>query len=170
MRTFTFVHVLISLIGIGSGLVIVFGLLARKRMDGWTALFLASTAATSVTGFGFPFNHLLPSHVVGAISLVVLAIAIFARYARHLEGVWRRTYVIGAMVALYLNVFVLIVQTFQKVPIFRAMAPTQSEPPFVFTQIFVLVLFVVLGAVAVIRFGKDAALPHAVGRLSSSGV
>ncbi len=104
--TFTFVHVLLSLVGIGSGFVVVFGLLTGKRLDGWTALFLATTVATSVTGFLFPFDHLLPSHKVGIISLVVLAVAILARYAFHLTGAWRRVYVISALVALYLNVFV----------------------------------------------------------------
>src|SRR5258708_4146089 len=89
MTTFTLVHVALSLVGILSGLVVAAGWLARKRLDGWTAIFLASTVATSVTGFGFPFDHLLPSHIVGGISLVVLAVAILARYARHLAGAWR---------------------------------------------------------------------------------
>src|SRR5256885_15866732 len=143
--TFTIVHVLISLVGIASGLVVVFGLLTRKKLDGWTALFLATTVATSVTGFAFPFDHLLPSHKVGIISLVVLAVAILARYAFHLSGAWRRIYVVGAVVALYLNVFVAIVQAFQKVPALKAMAPTQSEPPFLVTQLVVMALCVALG-------------------------
>jgi hypothetical protein len=146
------VHVVLSLVGIFSGFVVMAGLLTSKRLDGWTALFLASTVATSVTGFGFPFNHLLPSHVVGVISLVVLAVVILARYARHLTGAWRAIYVVGAMVALYLNVFVLIVQAFLKVPALKAMAPTQSEPPFLVTQLVVLALFFVVGTVAVNRF------------------
>jgi hypothetical protein len=104
-----------------------------------------------VTGYGFPFLHLLPSHVVGAISLVVLAVAIYARYARHLAGGWRGTYVIGAVIALYLNVFVLVVQSFLKVPALHALAPTQSEPPFAVAQLVVLVLFLVLGTLAVRR-------------------
>src|SRR5713226_5570232 len=116
MTTFTFVHVAISLVGILSGLVVVFGLLATKRLDGWTALFLVTTVLTSVTGFFFPFEGFKPSYVVGAISLVVLAIAILARYRRQLAGGWRRTYVISAVIALYLNVFVLVVQLFEKVP------------------------------------------------------
>src|SRR6266545_8171934 len=114
--TFTTVHVVLSLVGIGSGLVVLFGLLAGKRLHPWTALFLATTILTSVTGFGFPFDHLLPSHKVGIISLVALAIAIVARYALHLTGAWRRTYVISTALALYLNVFVLVVQSFEKVP------------------------------------------------------
>src|SRR5437762_14293857 len=121
LRTFTIVHVVLSLVGIGSGCVVTFGLLRAKRLDGLTALFLASTVATSVTGFGFPFDHVLPSHVVGVISLLVLAVAIVARYALHLAGPWRRLYVIGAMVSLYLNVFVFVVQVFQKVPALKAM-------------------------------------------------
>ena len=152
LRTFTIVHVVLSLVGIGSGVVVLYGLLTRKRLDRWTALFLASTVATSVTGFGFPFDHLLPSHVVGIISLLVLAVAIVARYALHLNGAWGRLYVITAMVALYLNVFVLVVQLFQKVPTLNALAPTQSEPAFVLAQLAVLALFVALTAAAAIRF------------------
>src|SRR5438270_12757556 len=128
--TYTLIHVLISLVGIASGLVVVFGLLGGKRLDGWTALFLATTVATSVTGFGFPFDHLLPSHKVGILSLVLLTVAILARHAFHLAGAWRWIYVVSAAVALYLNVFVLVVQAFEKVPALKAMAPTQSEPPF----------------------------------------
>jgi hypothetical protein len=146
--TFTFVHVVLSLMGIGSGCVIVCGLLAGKRLDGWTALFLASTVATSVTGFGFPFDHVLPSHIVGVMSLLVLAVAILARYALHLAGVWRRFYVVNVVIALYLNVFVLIVQLFLKVPSLKEMAPT---------QLVFLALFVVLALAAASRF-RDAQL------------
>jgi hypothetical protein len=152
MTTLTFVHVLLSLAGIFSGFVVVFGLLASKRLDGWTALFLASTVLTSVTGFLFPFHGFLPSHGVGIISLIVLAIASFARYGRHLAGSWRRTYVITAVIALYLNVFVLIVQLFRKVPALKAIAPTQSEAPFKLTQVVALALFVALASSAAIRF------------------
>src|SRR5437763_2195661 len=116
MTTFTFVHVVLSLVGIGSGIVVVCGLFASKRLDVWTAIFLASTVATSVTGFFFPFERFLPSHWVGVVSLIVLGIAILARYALHLAGAWRRTYVLSAVTALYLNVFVLFAQLFQKVP------------------------------------------------------
>ena len=155
MTTFTFVHVVISLAGILSGLVVLFGLIAGKRLDGWTALFLITTVATSVTGFMFPFHKLLPSHVVGAISLMVLAIAILARYSRHLAGGWRLTYVISAVIALYLNVFVLIVQLFEKVPALNAMAPTQSEPPVKITQVVVMALFIVLGIFAAKGFREQ---------------
>jgi len=150
--TYTLIHVLISLAGIGSGLIVVLGLSAAKRFDGWTAIFLATTVATSVTGYGFPFEHLLPSHIVGAISLVVLAVAVFARYSRHLLGPWRWIYAVTAVMALYFNVFVLVVQLFLKVPALKASAPTQTEPPFLVAQSCALVLFVVLGAVAAIRF------------------
>ncbi len=152
LSTFTLVHVVLSLVGIGSGLIVMFGLLTGKRLDGWTAVFLASTVATSVTGFLFPFDHLLPSHIVGVISLVVLAVAILARYSFHLAGAWRRIYVVGAVIALYLNVFVAVFQVFLKVPALKAMAPTQSEPPFLVAQLSVLTLFVVLGIFAAIRF------------------
>jgi ABC-type multidrug transport system permease subunit len=158
MTTFTLVHVAISLVGIASGFVVVFGLFAAKPLNGWTAFFLASTVATSVTGFGFPFDHVLPSHVVGVISLLLLSAAIFGRYARHLAGSWRWIYVVSAVVALYLNVFVLVVQLFQKVPALRAMAPTQSEPPFLVTQLLVMALFVAFTIFAVMRFRIDPML------------
>jgi len=151
--TYTLVHVVISLVGIGSGFVVVFGLLTGKRIYGLTALFLTTTVLTSVTGFGFPFDHLMPSHKVGIISLVVLAIAILA----HMAGAWRWIYVVGAVIALYLNVFVLVAQSFEKVPALKAMAPTQSEPPFLMAQLVVLALFIVLGIFAVKRFHNESA-------------
>jgi len=156
VATFTSVHVVLSLVGILSGFVVLFGMLGGKRLDGWTVLFLASTVATSVTGFLFPVDHFLPSHAVGILSLVVLAVAILARYALHLAGAWRRIYVVGAVVALYLNVFVAVVQAFQKVPALKAMAPTQSELPFVITQVVVMALCVALGIVAAKRFRGQA--------------
>jgi len=155
LATYTLVHVVISLVGIASGLVVLFGLLGGKRLAGWTGLFLATTAVTSLTGFGFPVEHFLPSHGVGILSLVVLAVAIVALYARHLAGPWRRIYVIGAVVALYLNVFVAVVQSFEKVPALRALARTQSEPPFAIAQLVVLVLFVVAGIAAARRFRNE---------------
>src|SRR5437588_4023675 len=152
LEIYTIVHVLISLVGIFSGLVVLIGLMNGNRLDGWTKLFLITTVATSVTGFGFPFHHFTPAHAVGVISLVVLAVAIFARYSRHLAGVWRWIYVIGAMVALYLNVFVGVVQSFEKVPPLKALAPTQTEPPFAVTQVIVLTVFVLLAIAAAVRF------------------
>ena len=154
MTTLTFVHVVLSLVGIFSGFVVAYGLLRAKRLNGWTAVFLVSTVATSVTGFLFPFHRLLPSHVIGVVSLIVLAVAIFARYGRRLAGAWRRTYVITAIAALYFNVFVLIAQAFMKVRVLKAMAPTQSEAPFLVAQLVVLVLFIVLGIRAAKRFGN----------------
>jgi hypothetical protein len=100
----------------------------------------------------FPFVHFLPSHAVGFLSLIVLAPVVFARYRRGMAGAWRLVYVIGSVLALYLNVFVLVVQLFLKVPALRAMAPTQSEPPFQVTQLVVLAVFVGLAVAAVIRF------------------
>ena len=157
MALFTLVHVLISLIGIITGLVVLGGLLSGKRLDGWTGLFLLTTIVASVTGYGFPVDRVLPSHIVGAISLVALAIACVARYRYRLAQGWRKTYVVTAVLSLYLNVFVLIVQTFQKVPALRELAPTQSEPPFAISQLIVLVMFVVLGYRAVVSFREPAA-------------
>ena len=153
--TFTLMHVVFSLVGIVAGLVVMFGLVAGKRLDGWTVVFLATTVATSVTGFGFPFDHLLPSHKVGIVSLLVLPLVIAARYAFRLSGAWRRVFVIGAAIALYLNIFVLVVQLFLKVPALKAIAPTQKEPPFAIAQIVVLALFGVLAVKATRRFGPE---------------
>jgi hypothetical protein len=155
LGAFTLFHVAISLVGIGSGFVVMSGLLNSKRLDGWTALFLISTAATSVTGFLFPFHGVTPGIVVGILSLIALAVAILARYRFRLAGRWRTTYVVAAAIALYFNVFVLIVQMFEKVPVLRALAPTQSEPPFQVAQIVVLALFVVLAIRASVKFRKE---------------
>lgn len=152
LQTYTLIHVLISLIGIGSGLVVMYGLLTAKRLDRWTAVFLTTTVLTSVTGFGFPFKGLTPAINLGIISLIVLAVAIVARYSRHLTGAWRKTYVITAALALYFNVFVLVMQSFEKVPSLKAAAPTQKEAPFVVTQLLVMALFVALAIFAVKRF------------------
>ncbi len=152
MTPFTLVHVALSLIGILSGLIVAFGMFAAKRLDGMTAIFLVSTALTSVTGFFFPFHGVTPGIVIGILSMIVLAIAIFARYSRHLADHWRGTYVITAMIALYFNCFVLVVQLFEKVPALHAIDPTQSGPPFKITQLAVLVLFVVLTIATTVKF------------------
>jgi hypothetical protein len=152
MTAFTLFHVALSLIGILSGIPVVMGLLSSDRTPVWTAIFLTTTIATSVTGFMFPFERLLPSHWVGIISLVLLAIALVALYGRDLTGRWRWIYVVCACLALYLNVFVLVAQLFMKVPALRAMAPTQSEPPFAVAQIVVLILFAALTIASVKRF------------------
>jgi magnesium-transporting ATPase (P-type) len=155
LEIYTLVHVAISLVGIAAGFAVLFGLLARKRLDGWTKLFLITTVATSVTGFYFPFHGFTPAIGVGIISSLVLAVAIFARYGRHLAGSWRWIYVVTATIALYLNVFVGIVQAFQNVPALKAIAPTQTEPPFAITQLVVLGLFILIGLVAAIRFRPE---------------
>jgi hypothetical protein len=152
LSAFTMVHVVISLIGIATGLLVLWGMLGSQRMGGLTAVFLITTVLTSVTGFMFPFNGLLPSHVVGAISLVVLAVALIALYLFRLEGAWRWIYVVTAVIALYFNVFVGVVQAFQKFAVLHALAPTQSEPPFAIAQLIVLALFIWLGYLAVRRF------------------
>jgi hypothetical protein len=152
LSAFTFFHVLLSLVGIGSGFVVMYGLLTSKRLDGWTSLFLTTTVATSVTGYFFPVHKLLPSHIVGLVSLIVLGLAIAARYRFRLEGGWRRTYAITAVIGLYLNVFVLVVQLFMKVPALKELAPTQSEPPFQMAQLGVLLVFALLGVRAAMKF------------------
>jgi hypothetical protein len=155
LQIFTLVHVAISLIGILTGIIVAFGMLSAKRLDGMTAVFLATTVLTSVTGYFFPYHGFKPSYAVGAISLVVLAIAIYARYSRHIAGGWRRTYVITAMIALYLNCFVLVAQGFMKVPALNALAPTGSEPPFLIAQIIVMLIFIVWTVRAVKKFHPD---------------
>jgi len=150
--TFTSVHVAISLIAIVSGAVALYGMVSAKKFDSWIALFLATAVLTSVTGFFFPTAGILPSHVVGVISLVVLAAAIVGLYVFHLAGPWRWIYVVGVVVALYLNAFVGVVQAFQKLPALTALAPTQSEPPFLIAQLALMAIFIVLGVVAVKRF------------------
>lgn len=158
MTTSTFtLHVLLSLAGIGTGFIVVYGLLTGKRLDGWTVIFLATTVSTSLTGFLFPVEHILPSHIVGIISLVVLAVAIVARYALHLANAWRWIYVVCAVLALYLNSFVAVVQSFLKVPALRALAPTQKEPPFLVAQLAVMAIFIVLGILSVKRFHLERA-------------
>jgi len=152
MDFLTIIHVLLSLIGIASGFVVLAGMFDSRRLESWTALFLITTVATSVTGFLFPFSKLLPSHIFGIISLIVLAIAAAARYSFRLKDSWRWIYVATALVALYLNVFVLVVQLFQKVPPLRALAPTQSETPFLAAQLVVLAFFIYIGTRAAMRF------------------
>jgi hypothetical protein len=155
LSTFTTVHVLISIVGIASGLAVLFGMFSSKALNGLTAIFLVTTVLTSVTGFGFPFTHLLPSHKIGILSLVILAIAILARYSFHMIGKWRWIYVVTAIIALYLNVFVLVFQSFEKVPALHAMAPTQSEPPFLVAQLVVMAIFIVLTIFAVKKFHPE---------------
>jgi hypothetical protein len=154
LATFTLLHVVVSLIGIVAGLVAMVGLLKSKSLPGWTGLFLLTTILTSVTGFFFPVEKLLPSHVIGIISLVLLAVACLALYGQKLAGRWRWIYVLTAMISLYLNVFVLVIQSFLKVPPLHALAPSvpPSEPPFAIVQGIVLVFFVVTTVLAIRKF------------------
>ena len=159
--TFTAIHVLISLLGIGSGLVVMYGFFNANRMDRWTQLFLTTTALTSLTGFLFPNEHITPGIVVGILSMMVLAVATGARYGLRMRGVWRPAYVISGAIALYFNVFVFVVQSFEKVPALRVLAPTQKEPPFGIAQLVVLILFVVATVFAVKRFRPDVGVSPA---------
>jgi hypothetical protein len=150
--TFTWIHTIFSLVMLGSGIVVMTAMLRSQRRSGWSIVFFLTGLATSATGFGFPLNQFLPSHWIGVVSLIVLAIAVLARYAFFLAGTWRPVYVIGTVTALYLDVFVFIVQLFRKIPALRALAPTESEPPFVVVQLVALVIFVVLAIAAVRKF------------------
>jgi hypothetical protein len=159
LAMFTLLHVLISLVGIGSGIVVVIGMLGSHRLPGWTAVYLVTTILTSATGFLFPFVKLMPSHIVGVISLVVLAVAVVALYVRRLAGPWRWLYVVTSVVALYLNSFVLVVQMFLKIPPLTALAPTGTEPPFAVAQLVVLAAYIWLGYKAVRSFHPTASRP-----------
>jgi len=152
LAAFTKLHVIISLIAIASGLIVVFGMLDSKRMKGLTGLFLLTTILTSVTGFTFPFNGFLPSHAFGILSCILLLAVLPALYKFQLAGNWRWIYVVGAVILLYLNVFVLVFQLFLKIPFFNALAPTQAEPPFAIAQGVTLLVFIVLGTLAVRKF------------------
>ena len=149
----TLFHVLISLVGIGAGVVVLFGFITAQQFSFWTTTFLWTTVATSVTGFMFPFHKFLPSHAVGLLSLFVLGIAIYGR-----RNGWVKTFRITSVLALYLNVFVLVVQSFQKIPALKAIAPTQSETPFQIAQLVVLVGFLGLGILATVRARGDRGL------------
>ena len=161
LTIYTNVHVIISLLGIVSGFVVVFGFLTAKPFEKWASFFLATTTATSVTGFFFPFHGFTPAYAFGVLSLLVLGVAYYSRRTRRLAGPWRKVYVINAFVALYLNVFVLVVQLFLKVPALKAIAPTQSEPPFAIAQGVVLVAFLALGVAALSRFPALPSLQQA---------
>jgi len=155
LQIYTVIHTLISLVAIFTGLVVVVGMLGGKRLDGWTKWFLVTAVATTITGFFFPFHGFTPAIGLGIISLPFLALTIFARYAKRLAGPWRWIYVIGAVICLYFNLFVAVVQAFEKIPALHAMAPTPTEPPFKFTQLIVLLVSVLLAIVAAIRFRPE---------------
>jgi hypothetical protein len=152
LPAFTLLHVIITLVAIGSGLIAVGGMLASHRLPGTTALFLATTVLTSVTGFLFPIHGFTPALGVGIVSCLILAIALAAYYLKRLTGAWRWIYVVTAIAALYLNVFVLVAQSFIKVTALNALAPTQSEPPFAIAQVAVMAIFVLIGIAAAVRF------------------
>lgn len=152
IHTFTIIHVIISLVAIASGIVVLVGMLGAHRLPGLTAFFLTTTILTSVTGFMFPIHGFTPGIGTGIVSMLVLGVALIALYAKHLVGPWRWIYVTAAAAALYFNVLVLIVQSFQKVPALHALAPTQSEPPFLIAQGSALVVFLVVGFFAASRF------------------
>lgn len=154
--TLTLVHVLLSVVGIFAGLVLVGGLMSGARFDGWLVTYLVTTVLTNVTGFLFPFRTLLPSHVLGGLSLLILPVTIYARYGKQLAGGWRRIFLLTAVTALYFNVFVLVVQLFQKFPGLIAIAPTQKDPAFIGTQLLILAIFVLLGRSALRGYGGTA--------------
>jgi hypothetical protein len=156
LETFTLVHVAISLVGILAGLIALFAMIGGRGLPAVTGLFLAATVLTSVTGYFFPSAAFGPPQIIGAVSLVVLAAALYALYGRHLAGLWRPVYVITATIALYLNCFVGVVQAFQKIPALNLLAPTGTEPPFAVAQGGVLVLFVLMGFLAVRNFRPKA--------------
>ena len=155
LQIYTVIHTLISLIAIFAGIVVVFGMIAGNRLNGWTKWFLTTAVLTTVTGFFFPFHGFTPAIGLGIISLPFLAITIFARCSTHLSRAWRWIYVVGAVICLYFNLFVLVVQLFEKVPALHAMAPTQTEVPFKLAQLIALLLSVVLTIAAVIRFHPE---------------
>ena len=155
LHIYTVVHTLISLIAIFTGIIVLFGMIGGQRLDGWTKWFLITAVLTTVTGFFFPFHGFTPAILLGIISLPFLALTIFARCSKQLAGAWRWIYVIGAVMCLYFNLFVLVVQSFLKIPTLHAIAPTQTESPFKVTQLTVLIVSVVLGIVAVIRFHPE---------------
>jgi hypothetical protein len=152
LATFTAFHVLISLVGIVTGLIALYGMLTGARMDTMTLAFLVTTAGTTITGFLFSLNGFTPAVITGIISAALLFVAFAGRYLYGLAGLWRLAYVITATAALYLNVFVLVVQSFLKIPTLNNFAPTGSEPPFAITQLVVLLAFIAGGVLAARRF------------------
>jgi hypothetical protein len=159
LAIFTLFHVAISLIAIASGFFIAYGFLTSQRLDRSNATFLIFTVATSITGFLFPFHGITPGIVLGILSIIVLSIAIFARYPKKMAGAWRRTYVITAMIAFYFNFFVLVAQSFEKIPALHDLAPTQSDPPFKIAQLAVLIIFATVTVIAAIKFHTDPQMP-----------
>lgn len=164
---FTLVHVGISLLGIGSGAPLMYGFLTSKQSNFWTVVFLFTTILTSVTGFGFPVDHIMPSHIFGIASLLALGLALYARHARKMQGIWYKCFVVGTSFAFYLNAFVFVVQVFSKVPLLKALAPTQTEPAFLITHSVLLVGFVILTILSV-RRDHSTSLPFPTNRIPTS--
>ena len=159
LALFTLFHVAISLIAIAGGFFITYGFLISKRLDRWNATFLIFTAATSITGFLFPYHGFTPGIGVGILSIIILGLAIFARYARKMSGPWRWIYVVTAMIAFYFNFFVLVAQSFEKIPALHDLAPTQSEPPFKLAQLCLLIIFATITIICAIKFHIDRQTP-----------
>lgn len=155
----TLSHVVISLIGLGAGFIVLFSFIVSKPKMWWTAIFLWATLATSLTGFLLPVHKFLPSHAVGVLSIIVLGLALLVQYGFHLSGIWRRVFVVASTIALYFNSFVTIIQCFKHIPALHALAPTQSETPFLITQLILLLLFIALGVTATRRFRALATSP-----------
>lgn len=151
-------HTWLSLIAIATGFVVLVDLIAGRERPAWTMVFLATAVATSATGFGFPFTGVLPSHIVGVVALVVLAVTVPARYHFRRAGHWNWIYAVGAVISLWLLVFVAVAQAFAKIPALKALAPTQAEPPFAIAQLVVLALFLLAGFAAV-RGSRGAVRP-----------
>lgn len=149
--TFTLIHMVISLAAIGSGVVVILGMLTRRQFPGWTQIYFTASILTVVTGFSFPFDRLLRSHVLGLLSLLVVTIALFARNVFGLDGRWRAVYVVTFAASLYFNCVAAVVQLFAKIPLLKATSPTQTEPSFLFAQCAVLAIFIVLTYVTVKR-------------------
>jgi hypothetical protein len=149
---FTYLHVFLSLVSIGAGIFIIYGLLTSRRLSILTSLFLVTTVATSLTGFLYPFNGVTPGIILGILSMIVLVLAIVALYVKKLAGPWRGTYVVSVMLAYYFNFFVLIAQSFDKVSALHAIAPSQKSPGFGITQLAVLLIFILLTSRAFKKF------------------
>lgn len=156
LAIYTILHVAISLVAIAAGFVVMLQMIQRRESVKWTVLFLAMTILTSVTGFGFPASQVTPAHAFGVISLIALGLAVYGRYVRRSSPKWRAIYIVTALLSQYLNVVVLIVQSFQKIPLLKALAPTQSESPFLATQVVTLIIFLFVGVLALLRHSVNS--------------
>ena len=156
LSALTFIHTAISLVALLVGAIVLYGILHGRYQRDWTAAFIALTLAVCVTGFMFPFHQILPSHIFGVLTLVAMAVTIYALYSKRLNGFWRALYVASAVFAFYLNAFVAIVQAFLKIPALTPLAPTQSELPFIVAQVVLLILVVAAAIVGTKRFRMAA--------------